>query len=131
HRLSLLGGFTFQDFLNTSLAASGQGFISDVPETYDLSAASTPGIPSSSYSKSTLLSSLARVNYIFNDKYLATFTFRADGASQYSRGDKWGHFPSGALAWRISNEDFFNIPSISNFKIRASWGVSGNQAISA
>lgn len=131
HKFSVLAGFTYQDFLNTSVSGSGQGFISDVTESYDLAAADIPGIPTSSYSKSTLVSGLARINYILSDKYLATFTFRGDGASQYSKGDKWGYFPSGALAWRISNEDFFNIPSISNMKIRASWGVSGNQAIGA
>lgn len=131
HKFSVLAGFTYQDFLNTSVSGSGQGFISDVTESYDLAAADIPGIPTSSYSKSTLVSGLARINYILSDKYLATFTFRGDGASQYSKGDKWGYFPSGALAWRISNEDFFNVPSISNMKIRASWGVSGNQAIGA
>lgn len=131
HKFSVLAGFTYQDFLNTSLNGSGQGFISDVTESFDLAAADLPGIPTSSYSKSTLVSGLTRINYILSDKYLATFTFRGDGASQYSKGDKWGYFPSGALAWRISNEDFFNIPSISNMKLRASWGVSGNQAIGA
>ncbi|MBV6640648.1 MAG: TonB-dependent receptor [Cyclobacteriaceae bacterium] len=130
-KLSVLAGFTYQDFVNTSISGSGQGFISDVTETFDLGAADTPGIPSSSYSKSTLLSALARINYIYNDKYLATLTFRGDGASQYSEGDKWGYFPSGAVAWRLSNEDFFDLPSISNLKVRASWGISGNQAISA
>ena len=132
HKLSMVAGVTYQDFVNLSLSGSGTGYISDVAENYDLRAAITPGIPQSSYSKSSLISGLARLNYIYNDKYLATLSFRGDGASQYSNGDKWGFFPSGALAWRVSNEDFFkSVTHISNLKLRASWGVAGNQAIGA
>ncbi len=132
HKVSLLAGFTYQDFVSTSLGGSGTGYVSDVTEIYDLGAAITPGIPSSGYSKSSLLSALTRLNYVYNDKYLATLSFRGDGASQYSEGNKWGFFPSGALAWRVSNENFFkNIPYISNLKLRTSWGVAGNQAIGA
>lgn len=132
HKVSLLAGFTYQDFVTTSLNGSGTGYVSDVTEFFDLGAAITPGIPSSGYSKSSLLSALTRLNYIYNDKYLATLSFRGDGASQYSEGDKWGYFPSGALAWRMSNEDFFKgVPYITNLKLRASWGVAGNQAIGA
>lgn len=132
HKVSLLAGFTYQDFVNTSLSGSGTGYVSDITEFYDLGAAITPGIPSSGYSKSSLISALTRLNYVYNDKYLATLSFRGDGASQYSEGDKWGYFPSGALAWRMSNEDFFKgVPYITNLKLRASWGVAGNQAIGA
>lgn len=131
HTISAVAGVTSQEFKRTSLSSgSAMGFISDVTETYDLSAAEVPGIPTSGYSKSTILSVLARVNYNFDDRFLATMSFRADGASQYSEEDKWGYFPSGALAWRISNEDFFReVTLISNLKLRASWGVSGSQAI--
>lgn len=130
HNLNVMGDFSYQTFMNTSLAGSGQGFISDVTETYDLSAASTPGIPTSGYSKSVLISYLGRLNYAFNDKYLATVSFRADGSSVFSEGDKWGYYPSAALAWRISSEDFFsNIRFISDVKLRAGWGNTGSQAI--
>jgi len=130
HSLSVLGGFTYQDFINTSLAGSGVGFISDVGQTYDLGSATSPGIPGSGYSKSTIMSYLGRVNYSYNDKYLATVSFRADGSSKYSEGDKWGYFPSAALAWRISNEEFLKkITFISDLKLRAGWGSTGSQAI--
>lgn len=133
HTISTLVGVTSQEFKRTSLSSgSAMGFISDITETYDLSAAEVKGIPSSSYSKSAILSGLARVNYNFKDRLLATLSFRADGASQYSKGDKWGYFPSAALAWRVSNEDFFKeISYVSNLKMRLSWGVSGSQAIGA
>lgn len=132
HRLSAVAGFTYQDFLTTSLSGSGSGFLSDNFETYDLSAANVPGIPGSGYSKSVLLSYLARINYNYQNKYFATVSFRADGSSKFSKGNKWGYFPSTALAWRISDENFLkNDPVISNLKVRTSWGETGSQAIGA
>ncbi|WP_332368575.1 SusC/RagA family TonB-linked outer membrane protein [Spirosoma telluris] len=130
HAVSAVAGFTYQDFVNTALSASGVGFLSNTPETYDLGSASTPGIPGSSYTKSVLLSYLARVNYAYNSKYLATVSIRRDGSSKYSEGNKWGYFPSAALAWRVSNEEFMKDNSfISDLKVRASWGLTGSQAI--
>ena len=132
HNVSAVAGFTYQDFLYTSLGGSGTGFLSDVSETYDLKGANKAGLPTTSYTKSNILSYLGRINYSFNEKYFATVSFRADGSSKYSEGEKWGYFPSVALAWRISNEDFLKDNSfISNLKLRASWGVTGSQAISA
>ncbi|MFY0652455.1 MAG: TonB-dependent receptor [Cyclobacteriaceae bacterium] len=131
HRVSAVAGFTYQDFISTSLSASGQGFLSDVFETHNLRASATPGIPSTGYSKAVLSSYLGRVNYSYNDKYLMTVSFRTDGSSRYSEGNKWGYFPSAALAWRIGDEDFIKeVDIISDFKIRTSWGRTGSQAIS-
>ena len=132
HSISAVAGFTYQDFGYTSLTASGVGFLSNTTQTYDLASASTPGIPASEYSKSVLLSYLARLNYAFDSKYLATVSIRRDGSSKYSDGDKWGYFPSAALAWRVSNEEFLkNSAVISDLKARASWGLTGSQAINA
>lgn len=131
HQINSVIGFTFQDFLNTSLGASGVGFLSDAFETYSLGSAETPGIPGSGYSYSVLLSYLGRVNYTYDNKYLFTVSFRTDGSSRYSPGNKWGYFPSGAVAWRISEEDFISTSSVlSDLKLRASWGMTGSQAIS-
>lgn len=131
HSISAVAGFTYQDFLATSLSSSGVGFLSNVTETYDLGSATTPGIPSSGYTKSVLLSYLARLNYSYKSKYLATISVRRDGSSKYSEGDKQGVFPSAALAWRISSEDFLKDNSVvSDLKLRASWGYTGSQAIS-
>lgn len=132
HSVSAVAGFTYQDFVNTGLSGSGVGFLSNTSQTYDLAAANTPGIPSSFYTKSSLLSYLGRVNYAFDSKYLATASFRVDGSSKYSEGNKWGYFPSAALAWRISNEEFLkNNTFISDLKLRLSWGLTGSQAINA
>lgn len=129
HSLQLMSGYTFQDHKTTSLSASGAGFLSDVFDVYNLGAAKTPGIPSSSYEYSTLISALGRINYDFDKRFLVTINFRADGSSVYSDKNKWGYFPSGSVAWRISNEKFFNIDFISDLKVRGSWGVTGSQAI--
>src|SRR5690606_3476220 len=69
---------------------------------------------------------LGRLNYTYDDRYLATVTFRSDKDSRFSPGYRTGNFPSVALAWRISNEDFFNSEWLSDFKLRASYGVLGN-----
>lgn len=130
NNISAVAGFTFQNFVNTNVGGSGTGFLSDVFEEYKLQTASTPGIPSSGYSKSVLMSYLARVNYSFDDKYLITASIRRDGSSRYSENNKWGSFPSAAVAWRASNEDFLKSNKfISNLKVRASWGLTGSQAI--
>jgi len=78
-----------------------------------------------------LASYLGRLNYIFNEKYLLTATFRRDGSSKFAANNKWAPFYSFALAWRLSQEPFIqNIEAISSMKLRLSYGESGNQAIS-
>ncbi|ATL48847.1 SusC/RagA family TonB-linked outer membrane protein [Chitinophaga caeni] len=130
HGFTLLGGFTYQDYVATTVGGSGVGFLSDVPGTGNLGSAATPGIPNSSYTKWTLLSYIGRLNYNYNDKYLATVSFRRDGSSRYSENNKWGNFPSAALAWRISQEDFMkSIGWLSDLKIRTSYGATGSTAI--
>ena len=132
HNVSALIGFTYQDFYSKSLSGTGSGFLSDVTKTGNLSSASSPGIPSSSYTKSVILSYLARVSYSFANKYLFTASFRADGSSKYSEGDKWGYFPSGAIAWRAKEEAFLkDVDFLSDLKLRVSYGITGSQAINA
>ncbi|MGS2740908.1 SusC/RagA family TonB-linked outer membrane protein [Sinomicrobium sp. M5D2P17] len=131
HKLSALAGFTYQNFTNEYLAGSGVGFISDVFGSHQLQVAETPGIPSSGYSESSLLSYLGRVNYTFKDRYLFTFSMRRDGSSRYSEGSKWGNFPSAAIAWKAGEEPFIKkLNFFSDLKIRGSWGLVGSQAIS-
>lgn len=78
----------------------------------------------------SLASYFGRFNYSYNDKYLATFTIRADGSSKFGPANKWGYFPSGSLAWRIKNESFMeSIGAVHDLKLRAGYGEVGNQAI--
>ncbi len=84
----------------------------------------------SGYQNWALQSFLGRLNYAFNDKYLLTGTFRADGSSKFYGDNKYGYFPSGAFAWRLSNESFIQSMNIfSDLKLRASYGLVGSQAI--
>ena len=102
------------------------------PETlwYNLGSASGYSGVDSSFGKATMLSYALRVNYNYKGKYLATLSTRWDGSSKFQDGHKWGMFPSAALAWRISEENFIreNTPWISNLKLRASYGATGNNA---
>jgi TonB-dependent starch-binding outer membrane protein SusC len=100
---------------------------------YDLSKISTANTPTSVYRKTALLSYFGRLNYKFNEKYLLTASYRADGSSTLANGHKWGYFPSVAAAWRVSEESFLSGFSswLSNLKLRTSWGISGNSAIQA
>ena len=80
-----------------------------------------------------LLSFFGRVNYDFKRKYIISATFRADGSSLFSKGNQWGYFPSAALAWRISEEQFMKgiSSTIDNLKLRFSYGTAGNNNIPA
>jgi TonB-linked SusC/RagA family outer membrane protein len=77
-----------------------------------------------------LLSYLGRVNYVYDNKYLITFSYRADGSSVFGDDTKWGYFPSGSVAWRISEENFLSgVDQITELKLRFSYGQTGNQGI--
>ena len=99
---------------------------------YDLTKITSPTFQNT-YTKESMLSFFGRVNYSYDSKYLATFSLRADGASQLAEGHKWGYFPSAALGWRIIEEKFMESSKswLDNLKLRLSWGVSGNSAVNA
>ena len=79
-------------------------------------------------SPSRISSFFGRINYGYKDKYLATFTLRADGSSSFAKESRWGWFPSVALAWKVNNEAFLkDVEAINSLKLRLGWGVVGNQ----
>lgn len=81
-------------------------------------------------STSYIVSWYGRLNYTLLDRYLFTFTGRADGSSRFAKGHKWGFFPSAALAWRINDEAFMkDVESVSEMKLRLGWGKTGQQDI--
>ena len=129
--LTLLAGHSYQKRTTERFRASSQNLLSDDFLWYNLAAGhiNTRQV-SSSFSESEIESVFGRVNFDWNDKYLFTATVRRDGASNFAANNKYATFPSFALGWRVSNEDFFkNISVISNLKVRASYGITGNQAI--
>ncbi len=83
---------------------------------------------STEYSESTMISYAARLNYSFKGKYMITGTIRRDGSSKFGTDNKWGNFPSAALAWRLSEESFMSFDWLSNLKLRASYGITGNNS---
>lgn len=132
HHLNVMGGITYEQSVSKSVGTgTASGFLSDVVESYDLDAADVKGLPTSGYSDWRMLSFLGRINYNFDNRYLLTVNFRADGSSRYSKGNKWGYFPSAAVAWRISQEQFLRQADwLSDLKLRVGYGVTGSTAIS-
>ncbi|MBT1705167.1 TonB-dependent receptor [Chryseosolibacter indicus] len=131
HVLGLTGGFTYQSEAYKFNSSGASGFPNDQLLNNNLQSGTVISPPNSSVSEWTLMSWLGRANYSINDKYLITASMRADGSSRFGDANKWGYFPSAAVAWRISEEDFIkNIGAVSNLKLRASWGQTGNTAIS-
>lgn len=129
--LTLLAGYSYQKAQTQSFAAGAEGFTSNSFSYHNLSAGAVPLIPTSSLSTSEIQSQFGRVNYDFDDKYLFTATIRRDGASNFAANEKYAIFPSAAVGWKISNENFMtNLEEVSNLKLRASYGLTGNQGIS-
>lgn len=129
HQIDAVAGYSYQAFTNRGFSASAQDFPGDAFGPNNLGAGNeeTYGI-GSGRSKNQLLSWLGRVNYSFRDKYLATASFRIDGSSRFGADHRYGYFPSLALAWRMSNEPFIaDMNLFSDLKLRASYGVNGNQ----
>lgn len=127
-----LAGYSYQKTTNERFSASTQQLLSDDFKWYNLEAGhvETRRV-TSSWSESEIQSLFARLNYDLNDKYLMTFTVRRDGASNFAENNKYATFPSGAFGWKMSNEDFLKDSDVvSNLKLRASYGLTGNQAIS-
>ncbi len=80
---------------------------------------------------SSLMSYFIRSIFAYDSRYILTTTFRADGSSRFAGKNKWGYFPSAAFAWRLSQEPWFKVPSISMAKLRIGWGQVGNQNIAS
>lgn len=119
-----------QVFKASGLMINASGFSSDLTGINDLGGASLINARSNYITKQSINSYLGRINYVFDNKYMLTASVRADGSSVFGDNNKWGYFPSGALAWKISEEDFLKSSRvISDLKIRGSWGQTGNQGI--
>ena len=123
HNLNALVGYSFQRFTDESLSAGNSQFLIDGFLYNNLGAGAYPK-PSvgSSASKDEMASFFGRVNYSFKDRYLLTATLRADGASNFAQNNRWGYFPSVALGWRFTEEEFMRPLTnvLSNGKLRLS-----------
>lgn len=130
HNLSVLGGYSFQKTRFESWGARGQSFITNAVSVWNLGSASVYQAPNSNLAEAQLSSYFGRINYGFKDRYLLTLNARYDGSSNFSKNYKWAFFPSGAVAWNVMNEAFMkNFKLFDSWKIRGSYGLTGNQAI--
>ncbi len=134
HSLSLMGGHSYSWNRNRGLYTTARGFVNDVLGNENMNA-SDPAlrqIYNDGYYESKLLSFYGRANYSLMDKYLVTFTMRADGSTKFGKNNKWGFFPSGAVSWKMHKEPWMSaLPWVSEWKWRVSYGISGNQGINA
>jgi TonB-linked SusC/RagA family outer membrane protein len=142
HSIDIVSGYTMQKASSEDFSMSGKNIIRTSPDfwyfnpnyIYDptngvntISSISNGVDASQNYS---MMSYLFRANYTYNSKYILTATFRRDGSSKFSTGNRYGNFPSFAAGWNVSREHFMeNLPFISNLKVRGSWGIIGNDKI--
>jgi len=131
HKINLLGGYSYMDNTYEGFSAERRGFDTDLFLYNNLAA----GVKSASTDvgsykgQAKLISFFGRINYSYQGKYMFTGTFRRDGSSRFGANNKWGLFPSASIAWRISDEAFMQSTSswLDNLKLRAGYGVTGNQ----
>lgn len=125
HNIGALVGNTIQNTTIKNVSATGTNFPNN---SYTQISSAATQTASQFTSKSSLASFFSRIDYNYASKYYAEFIIRADGSSRFGANNKWGYFPALGAAWRLSEEDFIkSIPAISNLKLRASYGITGNQ----
>ena len=133
HHITAMAGYSYESYQSRGSGLAGTHFVNESLGNENL-ASGDPAkyeITNSLYA-TKLISGLVRLNYTLAGRYLATFTARADGSSKFGADNKWAFFPSGALSWKINEEDFLaDAKWINLLKVRASYGISGNQGISA
>ncbi|WP_348798644.1 SusC/RagA family TonB-linked outer membrane protein [Flavobacterium adhaerens] len=133
HHLNLLAGEEMINTESNTMTSTIHGYPKefDFEKAQNLTSQGTPQSVDNFYSPDDrLLSFFGRANYDYKNKYLFTATFRADGSSKFTTGNKWGYFPAAAVAWKISEENFLkDVDWLSSLKIRASYGEAGNNNI--
>jgi TonB-linked SusC/RagA family outer membrane protein len=135
HNLSALAGYSYQKFfIQTRDYLTTNYPVGNIQPIYDPSTGQ-PAATTNNSAKGTAIineqqSFFGRVTYQYDNKYLATVNFRADGSTKFGSNNKYGYFPSFSLGWNITEEDFMKSSDIfSNLKLRAGWGRTGNQEI--
>lgn len=132
HTFEAMGGTSATTSRWENLSGSRSYFSTDYDNAiWGLNGGNNGGVRGQSQGKSkwAIMSVLARLSYNYDSKYYVTANFRADGSSKLAPGHRWGFFPSASAAWRLSSESWMeDIDWISDLKIRAGWGQSGNQS---
>lgn len=132
HHLQGVAGFTYEKADNTQNSMLGEIFSFQELGIHGISYADRIYPNSHYYTNESTASELVRLNYSYADRYLLTFTSRIDGSSKFQKANRYSYFPSLALAWRVNQEKFLSEAEwLSNLKLRAGWGLTGNQSIAA
>ena len=132
HNINATAVGEFSDNLKSISTYGASGFSNQTGGFNNLSSATIATLPKNNIAKDNLMSFLGRVAYGYNNKYLLTTSIRADGSSKFGKENKWAYFPSVALGWTLSEESIIkNLNIFDNFKLRASYGVTGNNQIPA
>ena len=131
HNLNITGVFEAQTFERQSTRMQNRGFPSDALGADGIAGGQQEGGPNISANRNQwqIASFVGRINYAYDDRYLVTATIRRDGSSKFGANNRWGNFPSVAVGWKVHNETFMTGNFLSRFKIRASYGITGNQEI--
>jgi iron complex outermembrane receptor protein len=132
HNLNVVAVNEYQNFDYQGYSVAAEAFLIDNADNLNNLGAGDPDRAAADDKNSfrndrTLSSFLGRLNYGYDDRYLASVSVRRDGASVFGANNKWGTFYSGSLAWRLSDENFFNVDFINDLKIRVGYGETGNQ----
>lgn len=128
HEISAIAGISAEGWKNDYSSITGTGYDSDLVQTIN-NATLIANATEFQYEK-RLLSYVGRVNYAFDNKYLASFSIRRDGSSIFGSNYKYGNFPAASIGWNVSNEAFLqDSKAITNLKLRFSWGVTGNDRL--
>ena len=132
HHVTAMAGYSYETYRGRSSSLTGVDFVNEALGNENLQAGNPERYRiSNGLSKTQLVSGLMRLNYGYDNRYLFTFTARADGSSKFGAGNKWAYFPSGAVSWNAHNESFLkDVKWLDALKFRASYGISGNQGIS-
>lgn len=131
HTISANAVWEMSGVVDTALSISGSGLNNESVGYWDVGNAAVRS-ESNGYTESSLMSGIVRLNYDYKKRYFITAAFRADGSSKFQKGNRWGFFPSAAVAWDIAKENFMKDQKVvEHLKIRASYGVTGNEGISA
>lgn len=129
HNLNTLLGYTYQSSQQEGFSVLSNDFASQTININNLNNAAQSFGSSYKSPLNKVVSYVARANYDFKNKYLLTVTMRADGSTKFGPSNKWGYFPSAAMAWKLHNENFFNSTFIDQMKVRLSYGQTGNQEL--
>ena len=132
HNINATAVSEFSSNLKSISTYGASGFSNQTGGFNNLSSATIATLPKNNIAKDNLMSFLGRVAYGYNNKYLLTTSIRADGSSKFGKENKWAYFPSVALGWTLSEESIIkNLNIFDNFKLRASYGITGNNQIPA